>query len=79
MYCIYSPFQASAGCLAPCVAAQQSRPSKCTLHAAQVTVTFNADVSDGMNWRFVPTQRAVKVGRAIIPPIPCFMGVSWSW
>lgn len=28
---------------------------------AQVTVTFNADVSDGMNWRFKPTQRAVKV------------------
>ena len=33
---------------------------------AQVTVTFNADVSDGMNWRFKPTQRAVKVR----PPAP---------
>ncbi|KAK9831942.1 hypothetical protein WJX81_001558 [Elliptochloris bilobata] len=29
--------------------------------AREVTVSFNADVSDGMNWRFLPTQRAVKV------------------
>ena len=27
-------------------------------------MTFNADVSDGMNWRFLPTQRAVKVPSA---------------
>ncbi|CAL8469365.1 g8906 [Coccomyxa elongata] len=27
----------------------------------QITVSFNADVSDGMPWRFVPAQRSVKV------------------
>ena len=26
-----------------------------------LTVFFNADVSDGMNWQFVPTQRSVKL------------------
>lgn len=26
-----------------------------------ITVSFNADVSDGMPWRFVPTQRNIKV------------------
>lgn len=26
----------------------------------EITVTFNADVSDGMPWRFSPTQRSVK-------------------
>lgn len=26
----------------------------------EVTVTFNADVTDGMPWRFVPAQRSVK-------------------
>ena len=31
-------------------------------------MTFNADVSDGMNWRFVPTQRAVKVSCEAAPP-----------
>jgi len=27
----------------------------------EITVTFNADVSDGLPWRFTPTQRSVKV------------------
>ena len=27
----------------------------------QITVSFNADVSDGMPWRFMPAQRSVKV------------------
>ena len=26
-----------------------------------LTIFFNADVSDGMNWQFVPTQRSVKL------------------
>lgn len=26
-----------------------------------ITVSFNADVSDGMPWKFVPTQRNIKV------------------
>ena len=29
--------------------------------ACQLTITFNADVSDGLPWRFQPTQRSVKV------------------
>ena len=29
--------------------------------ARNLTVSFNADVSDGMNWKFVPTQRSVKI------------------
>lgn len=29
--------------------------------ARDLTVSFNADVSDGMNWKFVPTQRSVKI------------------
>lgn len=29
--------------------------------ARNLTVTFNADVSDGMNWKFIPTQRSVKI------------------
>lgn len=36
-----------------------------TLEAAaaqcQLTVNFNADVSDGLPWKFVPTQRSVKI------------------
>ena len=36
-----------------------------TLEAAaatrNLTVSFNADVSDGMNWKFTPTQRSVKI------------------
>ena len=28
-----------------------------------ITVSFNADVSDGMPWRFVPAQRSVKVSK----------------
>ncbi len=41
--------------------------------ARELTVTFNADVSDGLPWRFRPTQRSVKasplagVGSKIIP------------
>jgi cytochrome c oxidase assembly protein subunit 11 len=27
----------------------------------ELTVMFNADVSDGLQWRFSPTQRAVKI------------------
>jgi cytochrome c oxidase assembly protein subunit 11 len=27
----------------------------------ELTVSFNADVTDGLPWKFVPTQRAVKV------------------
>ena len=27
----------------------------------ELTVSFNADVTDGMNWRFVPTQRSVRI------------------
>lgn len=29
--------------------------------AREVTVSFNADVADGMPWRFIPAQRSVKV------------------
>lgn len=29
--------------------------------ACEITVNFNADVADGLPWRFAPTQRAVKV------------------
>ncbi|KAL6774500.1 COX11 [Auxenochlorella protothecoides x Auxenochlorella symbiontica] len=29
--------------------------------ARQLTVSFNADVSDGMPWKFVPTQRSIKI------------------
>ena len=29
----------------------------------QITVSFNADVNDGMPWKFQPTQRSVKVRR----------------
>ena len=29
--------------------------------ARNLVVNFNADVSDGMNWKFVPTQRSVKI------------------
>ena len=29
--------------------------------AREITVTFNADVTDGMNWRFWPTQRSVRL------------------
>lgn len=29
--------------------------------ARNLTISFNADVSDGMNWKFVPTQRSVKI------------------
>ncbi|EFN54189.1 hypothetical protein CHLNCDRAFT_31751 [Chlorella variabilis] len=29
--------------------------------ARQVTVYFNSDVADGMPWRFVPTQRSVRL------------------
>jgi len=32
----------------------------------KVTVSFNADVADGMPWRFVPAQRSVEVA-----PCPC--------
>lgn len=29
--------------------------------ARNLLVSFNADVSDGMNWKFVPTQRSVRI------------------
>jgi len=29
--------------------------------ARQLTITFNADVADGLQWRFGPTQRSVKI------------------
>lgn len=50
---------------------QDSRPRRDEeLEAAaaqrEVTVTFNADVTDGMPWRFVPAQRSVKA-RAVSP------------
>lgn len=31
----------------------------------EITVTFNADVNDGMPWKFQPTQRSVKVSYLI--------------
>jgi cytochrome c oxidase assembly protein subunit 11 len=33
--------------------------AKC--RARNITITFNADVADGLPWRFVPTQRSVSV------------------
>ena len=30
--------------------------------AREITVSFNADVNDGMPWKFQPTQRSIKVG-----------------
>ena len=33
--------------------------AKCS--ARNITITFNADVADGLPWRFVPTQRSVSV------------------
>jgi len=32
----------------------------------EITVTFNADVNDGMPWKFQPTQRSVKVSFLIM-------------
>ena len=29
--------------------------------ARELTVTFNADVADGLEWKFAPTQRSVKI------------------
>jgi cytochrome c oxidase assembly protein Cox11 len=46
------------------IRARQENPDAATEEAAAVrelTVTFNADVNDGMPWRFLPSQRAVKV------------------
>ena len=44
----------------------ESSPMLVTTHmqaaaARELTVSFNADVADGMPWRFVPAQRSVKV------------------
>ena len=49
-----------------CAPAQMAAldPSQCHMQAAaarELTVSFNADVADGMPWRFVPAQRSVKV------------------
>lgn len=38
--------------------------------ARQLTVSFNADVSDGMPWKFVPTQRSIKVRSCGMLPEP---------
>jgi cytochrome c oxidase assembly protein subunit 11 len=46
------------------IRARQENPDAATEEAAaarEITVTFNADVNDGMPWRFLPSQRAVKV------------------
>ena len=46
------------------IRARQEDPDAATEEAAaarELTVTFNADVNDGMPWRFLPSQRAVKV------------------
>ena len=46
------------------IRARQENPDAATEEAAaarELTVTFNADVNDGMPWRFLPSQRAVKV------------------
>lgn len=32
-----------------------------TVTKREIVVQFNADVSDGMNWKFIPTQREVRV------------------
>ena len=44
--------------------AREDNPDEAVERAAaarEVTVSFNADVADGMPWRFVPAQRSVKV------------------
>jgi cytochrome c oxidase assembly protein subunit 11 len=46
------------------IRARQENPDAATEEAAaarELTVTFNADVNDGMPWRFLPSQRAVKI------------------
>jgi len=44
---------------------KRAREEDATLETAaaarNLTVSFNADVSDGMNWKFTPTQRSVKI------------------
>ena len=44
--------------------AREENPDEAVESAAaarEVTVSFNADVADGMPWRFIPAQRSVKV------------------
>lgn len=40
---------------------EQDEQMEAAAAARELTVVFNADVADGMQWRFVPTQRSVKV------------------
>jgi len=43
--------------------AREENPDEAVESAAaarEVTVSFNADVADGMPWRFIPAQRSVK-------------------
>jgi cytochrome c oxidase assembly protein subunit 11 len=57
-------------------AREENRDETLERAAAQreVTVSFNADVADGMPWRFAPAQRSVKVGLALDPLLPCSHG-----
>jgi cytochrome c oxidase assembly protein subunit 11 len=41
--------------------AQRDAALEAAAAARELTVTFNADVSDGLPWKFVPTQRSVRV------------------
>ncbi len=54
--------------------AREENPDEAVERAAaarEVTVSFNADVADGMPWRFVPAQRSVKVSRAPVAMPAC--------
>ena len=52
------------------IRARAENPDAATEAAAaarELTVTFNADVNDGMPWRFLPSQQSVKVSIALRP------------
>ena len=47
------------------IRAREDNPDAAVEAAAaerEITISFNADVNDGMPWKFHPTQRSVKVG-----------------
>ena len=48
------------GCPPPC----RDEALEAAAAERELTVSFNADVADGMPWRFLPAQRSVKVGHA---------------
>ena len=59
--------------------AREENPDEAVERAAaarDVTVSFNADVADGMPWRFVPAQRSVKVSSTFCLST-CAAGYEW--